>query len=143
MIHAHKTFLPLYFLPLKVSKSVPRLAIILTGTLLLSACASSPEAPTQSLQAAQQAITTAEQAGVADYSSIDLSKARAKLAAAHTAVEHDEMVRAEQLADEAFISAKLASARAKELKAEEVNTQMKASTETLKLEMRRNTGQQQ
>ncbi|WP_151703881.1 DUF4398 domain-containing protein [Nitrincola alkalilacustris] len=143
MIHAHQTSLPLNFLPLQVSRSVPKLAIILAGTVLLSACASSPEAPTQSLHAAQQAITTAEQAGVADYSSIELSTARAKLAAAHTAVKHEEMVRAKRMAEEAFVSAKLATARAEELKAEEVNAQMKASTETLKVEMRRNTGQQQ
>jgi len=125
------------------NRPVPKLAKILTGMLLLTACASSPEAPTQSLQAAQQAITTAEQAGVAEHSSIDLSKARAKLAAAHTAVEHKEMIRAERLADEAFVSAKLASARAEEIKAGAINEQMKASTETLKIEMRRNTGQQQ
>jgi len=137
MIHSPKSGSPRTFI-----RQVPKLGALLASTILLAACASSPQAPTESLNAAQQAISTADQARVADYASIDLSEARAKLAAAHIAVQNKEMIRAEQLADEAFVSAQLASAKAEEIKARDVNQEMKDSTETLRTEMHRNTGPQ-
>ncbi len=118
----------------------PRLALAIVGLLALGACASAPVPPTESLQAAERAITMAEQARVADYASLELSQARDKLAAARVAVQQEEMVRAKRLADEAFVDAELATAKAGEIKAKTVNTEMKESTETLKQEMDRNTG---
>jgi len=103
-----------------------RLAAALIGLLTLAACASAPVAPTQSLQAAKDAITTAEQARVADYASLELSQARDK-----------------RLADESLLDAQLATARAGELKAKKVNEDMKEGTKVLKQEMDRNTGNQQ
>lgn len=120
-----------------------RLAVALVGVLTLAACASAPMAPTQSIQAAEQAITTAEQARVADYASLELSQARDKLAAALVAVEKEDMVLAKRLADESLVDAQLATAKAGELKAKKVNDDMKKGTEVLKQEMDRNTGMQQ
>lgn len=120
-----------------------RLAAALIGLLTLAACASAPVAPTQSLQAAKDAITTAEQARVADYASLELSQARDKLASALVAVEQEEMVVAKRLADESLLDAQLATARAGELKAKKVNEDMKEGTKVLKQEMDRNTGSQQ
>ncbi len=120
-----------------------RLLLATVGLLALGACASAPVAPTESLNAAARAITTAEQARVADYASLELSQAREKLAAARTAVQKEEMVLAKRLADEALVDAELATAKAGEIKAKAVNTDMKQSTETLKQEMNRNTGMPQ
>jgi hypothetical protein len=115
------------------------------GAVLLSlaACASTPMPPTQELQAAELAITNAEQARVADYASQDLNQAREKLAAANIAVQKREMLQARQLADESRVSAELATAKASMTKAQQVNEEMQKSITTLKQEMQRNTGVQQ
>jgi hypothetical protein len=117
-----------------------RLATVLAGVLVLGACASAPQAPNRSLQAAEQAIATAEQARVADYASLELSQAREKLAAARRAVQKEEMLVAERLADEALVEAQLATAKASEVKARKVNEDMQESTRTLILEMDRDAG---
>jgi hypothetical protein len=110
------------------------------GFLALAACASTPQPPTQALQAAESAIADAEQARVADYASAELREAREKLAAARTAVLSEQMVEARYLADESRVHADLASAQAEELKAKAVNDEMQTSIDTLKEEMRRNSG---
>lgn len=119
-----------------------RLRLVLAGTLALAlgACASTPLPPTGQLQAAELAITSAEQARVADFASPELSEAREKLVAARTAVQEEQMVLAQQLADESRVSAELASAKAELIKARMVNEEMQKNIDTLKLEMLRNTG---
>ncbi|MES2603808.1 MAG: DUF4398 domain-containing protein [Pseudomonadota bacterium] len=126
----------------KKKNSSLALRLLLTGSVLLAlaSCASTPLPPTQQLQAAELAITNAEQAGVADYASSELNQAREKLAAAHTAVDTEEMVLAQQLADESRVSAELATARAEVFKAKAVNAEMEQSLNTLKQELLRNSG---
>lgn len=116
------------------------LGVVLALSLTLSACASAPMAPTLSLQAAEQAITTAEQDQVAEYASYDLSQAREKLAAANVAVQKKEMVLAKRLAEESLVDAQLATAKTGESKAEKINLEMQESTRTLKEEMGRGAG---
>lgn len=115
----------------------------LAALLLLSGCASTPQAPTSDLQAAEQAIASAERARVADYASVELSEAREKLSAARSAVQEEKMVLAQRLAQQAKADAELASARADVAKARVVNEQMQKGTETLKQEMQRKTGDQE
>lgn len=117
-----------------------RLCAALSGLIVLAACASAPKPPTEALQAAEIAIASAEQARVADYASLELSEAREKLAAARSAVQRNEMVVAERLADQSRVNAELASAKAEEVKAKTVNDEMQESTDTLKQEMKRNPG---
>lgn len=119
------------------------LAMALAAILTLGACASTPPAPNRSLLAAEQAISTAEQARVADHASVELSMAREKLAAAKVAITREEMVLAERLADEALVDAQLATAKASEIKAKKVNEEMIKSTQTLKQEMERSRRTQQ
>ncbi|MEX0827365.1 MAG: DUF4398 domain-containing protein [Haliea sp.] len=114
--------------------------LILAGLLSLVACASAPPPPDEEIQAAQLAISGAVQAGVADFASVELNEARAKLAAAQEAVQREEMVLAERLAEEARVSAELALARSEEVKAREVNEAMLQSIYTLQQEIIRNTG---
>lgn len=118
------------------------LAPAFAAWLLLSACASTPQPPTSDLQAAEQAIASAERARVADYASVELSVARDKLSAAHNAVQEENMVEAKRLAQQARADAELASARAELAKARVVNEQMQKGTDTLKQEMQRKTGDQ-
>ena len=127
------------------SLNIPRVLIYSTtlmGLLLLTACASTPP-PNQALQAAEQAIATAEQARVADYASPELSEARDKLAASRAAIQQKNMVLAQRLADESRADAQLASAKAEAAKAKVVNDDMQKSNVTLKQEMQRNTDGQQ
>jgi hypothetical protein len=117
----------------------PQLIVPGLFLVMLAACADTMP-PTQQLRAAEQAITSAEQERVADYDSPDLNQAREKLAAAHNAVQNDDMVLAQQLADESRVSAELASAMTATVKAKRVNDEMQKGIDTLKQEMLRNRG---
>ena len=108
--------------------------------LALAACASTPKAPNDALQAAELAITGAEQARVADYASPELGEAREKLLAARAAVEQKKMDLARRLAEQSRVDAELATAKAEMAKAKAVNDEMQKSTESLKQEMQRNSG---
>jgi len=121
---------------------MPVTATVALGLLLLSGCASTPQPPTQALQAAEMAITTAEQARVADYAAPELGEARQKLAAANAAVQAKNMTQAQRLAEQARVDAELAVARNDVGKAKIVNDEMKKSTDTIKTEMQRNPGVQ-
>jgi hypothetical protein len=119
-----------------------RLLPALAALVLLSSCASTPVPPTSDLQAAEQAIASAERARVADYASVELSVARDKLTAARGAVQEKNMTQAQRLAQEARADAELASAKAEVAKARVVNEQMQKGTDTLKQEMQRKSGDQ-
>lgn len=116
--------------------------IVIAGLFTLASCASAPTAPARELQAAELAITRAEQARVADYASIELSQARTRLQAARAAVIEDDMVLAQRLADESRVNAELAFARAEMLKAKAINDEMQKGINTLKQEMSRQSGAQ-
>ena len=107
------------------------------GVLLLIACASNPP-PTSALQAAEQAISNAEKARVADYASPELNSARQNLAAAHAATKDEKMVLALRLAEQAKADAELASAKSAAAKALVINDDMRKSNTILKQEMQRN-----
>jgi hypothetical protein len=120
-----------------------RIAGGLTGVLMVAAvaaCASTPPAPTASLQAAQLAISNAERTDASRYASGELSEARSKLASADTAVKEQRMLLAERFADESRAEAELASAKTAEVKAKAVNDEMTRSTDTLVEEMQRSSG---
>jgi hypothetical protein len=117
------------------------IAVGLAGVLMLAAaCASTPPAPTASLQAAQRAISTAERAEAGRYASEELSEARTRLASADTAVKEQRMTMAEQFAEESRVEAELASAKTANVKARAVNDDMTRSNGTLIDEMQRNSG---
>jgi hypothetical protein len=121
-------------------KKVQQVTVLLVTLLAISACSSTPLPPERELQAAELAITSAEQARVAEYASPELNEAREKLDAAHVAVQQKNMVLATYLANESTAGAQLASARAEMLKAKEVNDEMQESINTLKVELLRNSG---
>jgi multidrug efflux pump subunit AcrA (membrane-fusion protein) len=120
-----------------------RLATATAGLLMLAACATVPQPPMAELQAAELAIADAERARVADYASAELSEARAKLRAAQSAVQKENMVQAMRLAEQSRVDAELASARAEAARAKVVNDEMLKSIDAMKQEMQRNTGEQQ
>ncbi len=109
----------------------------------LAACASAQTPPTEQLQAAELAISSAEQERVADFAPQDLKQAHDKLSAARTAVQAEDMEQAERLADESRVSAELASARTALLKTQAVNAEMQQSIDALQQEILRNSGARQ
>jgi hypothetical protein len=117
-------------------------ALTLIGGAGLAACATTPPAPTAAMQAAQQAITVAEQGDGPRYSAGELVEARAKLASAQEAVGNKQMVLAERLAVESRAEAELAAARTGSAKALAVNADTSRGTDTLIEEMQRNPGVQ-
>lgn len=112
----------------------------IAGLLIVAACASEPPPPDQAMQAAETAITTAEQARVADYASPELGQAREKLTSAHSAISEKKMDVAQRLAEESKVDADLALAKAGVAKAGVVNDEMQKSTGTMEQEMQRKTG---
>lgn len=117
-------------------------SILALGLVLLTACASAPAAPTASLTEAREAIARAEQSDARQHAGGDLDQARQKLEMAEGAVERQDMVEAERLANESEVAAVLALARTEAAKAAEVNREMERAAEALTEEMRR-MGEQQ
>ena len=108
--------------------------------MLAASCASTPPAPTASLQAAQLAISNAERTDASRYAPGELGEARTKLASADTAVKEQRMIMAERFAEESRAEAELASAKTADVKANAVNHEMTRSTDTLVEEMQRGSG---
>ncbi len=118
-------------------------AVAVSGMLVLTACASAPPPPTASLQAAQQAIVTAEQADAGHYASGELGEARSELTSANAAVAEQHMVVAERLANESRTEAQLAFARTTYIKAKAVNDEMIRGNGALIQELQRGSGDKQ
>lgn len=115
----------------------------LAGAALMTACASAPEPPSDALDEAQSAIYKAEEAGAAEFASLELRTARDKLNAAEAASRGDEeedMAQAKRLAEEARSSAEVASARADAARAQAANNEIRDGIETLRQEAQRTGG---
>ena len=123
-----------------VARASLRTAALAAGLFLIVGCASVPLPPTEAIQAAEQAIATAEKARVADFASPELGEARDKLAAAHAAVREEKMVLAQRLAEQSRAEADLAVAKSAAANAKVVNDEMRKSTEAIEQEMQRNSG---
>jgi hypothetical protein len=118
------------------------LRISVTAFLALgAACASTPPTPPVSLQAAQQAITSAEGIDAGHSAPGELGEARAKLADANTAVKDGHLMRADHLALESRAAAELAAAKTASIKARAVNAEMKSGNAALVEELNRNAGE--
>jgi hypothetical protein len=112
----------------------------LMAAALATACASTPPPPLASLQAAQQAITTAEGADAGGSAPGELAEARRKLQEANAAVKDGQMVSADRLALQSRASADLAAARTASVKAMAVNTELRAGNAALAEELNRQGG---
>jgi PBP1b-binding outer membrane lipoprotein LpoB len=125
------------------SRAPPRLRIAagLTGALLLLAsCASTPP-PTETLKAAEQAISNADKADAGRYAAAELNAARTKLASANDAVKEEKMIIAQRLAEQSRAEAELASARSEAAKAAAVNKEMERGNDALVEETQRQLGE--
>ncbi len=109
----------------------------------ISACASAPQLPTTEIERAEAAINRAEEARVADYASSDLRAAREKLVRARNHMQEaalkkdkDSALRARLMAEQAISDAELATAKAQEQRAKEVNKEIQGTIDVLQQEIR-------
>lgn len=90
---------------------------LLSITLLtLTACAAGV-APKETLGAAKMAVEEAEHADAATYAPVELQKARGKLLNAEQAMNDQKFKNAKRFAEQTIVDAKLARARAQEMRA--------------------------
>ena len=117
--------------------------LIAAGALALAACATVPLPPNDAFQAADIAISNAENDHAADYAPLEMRTAHEKISAARAdAMQTDEVqvAQARPLADEARVEADLASAKAHLGKAEAVNQELQKNNSTLNQEIQRGPG---
>lgn len=111
------------------------------AAMVMSACASAPLLPTDALQAAEIAITSADADKAAEFSPVELQAARQRLALARARLARDpddeDALIARRLAVEAQSDAELASARARQARAEAVNAELQRNIDTLREELQR------
>jgi flagellar motor protein MotB len=103
---------------------------------LMSACATVPP-PTRELAAAHAAIDSANVAGAASASSLELNQAREKLSAAELAARDGDAVRARHLAQEAQVDAQVAQAKTSSARSREGLAQAQAALQALREEAAR------
>jgi hypothetical protein len=113
------------------------IVIAAIGLAAIAGCASTGERPDAQLATAQANIEQAQQAGANQHAAQPLSSAREKLSAAQAAVSRDEMIVAERLAEEAALDAELASAMARNRKAELAVEELNETIEVLRDEIAR------
>lgn len=106
-------------------------------SVLSTACATAPVAPTADLQAARQAIVSAEESGARQHAAAELDEAKEKLMLADRSARSEKMLEAERLAQESMITGQLAVARTEAAKALEINREMQRSVDAMMEEMRR------
>jgi hypothetical protein len=94
------------------------------------------------MDAAKVAITAAEKADASHFAGAELGEARQKLTLAGSAVKVENMVAAQQFAEQSRVEAELALAKTEEAKAVAVNAEMSRSAEALTEEMQRAGDQQ-
>ena len=84
---------------------------------------------------------SAEDARAAQEAPLELRKARERLKAANDAIENEDMESARRYAREAALLAELAAARTEMLSARRANKELENTTDMLKEEMQRGTGE--
>lgn len=106
-------------------------------SVLSTACATAPVAPTAALEAARQSIASAEESGARQHAAAELDEAKEKLMLADRSARSEKMLDAERLAQESMITGQLAVARTEAAKAAEINREMQRSVDAMMEEMRR------
>ena len=107
--------------------------------VVLAGCAVKVPAPAKQVTLATQSIAQAESSGAVEFAPVELKTARDKLSQAKVAMEKEENLKANRLADEAMVDANLAEAKARSAKSQKVVEELKESINVLRKEMNRKT----
>lgn len=113
------------------------LAVVLSATLTLMACASTAPAPVDAMTSARAALTQAEAAGAGQLAPVELLSARDKLALADAAVREERYADARRLADQAAADAQVAERTARLQRARQAASELQRSNAMLEAELQR------
>jgi len=114
--------------------------LLLTTSVVLTACASAPVPKAQQTEA-QSAIAEAKEAGAAEHSQYELTIAEDKIAKAEQEINAGNIDNARRLLTEATTDAKLAEAKALNTQAQANMREVRESINALKRETSRNQAQ--
>lgn len=116
-------------------KRLPSWGVIFC-TLLLSGCVTGPP-PTDQMISAKSAVADAISAGAPEFAPMEMRRAQTKLDDASAAMVAKEYVRARRLSEQAEVDAKLASSKARSLKAQKEVAKLEQDIRVLQAEINR------
>lgn len=120
--------------PIRLPSLVPTLLCL----LLLAAGCSGSKLPPPDLSSPRSAIDQADQAGASEAAPLALRNARQKLEQAEAASNSGDHRKAQMLAEQAEIDARLAEATARSVRAQAAVDELRESIRTLRDEINRN-----
>lgn len=119
-------------------RSFPAIAVLLLPLLVASiGCRTTHPVPTGELATARSAVATAEDAGAAEVTPLEMRNARQKLQQAQEALDRGDHQRARILAEQAAIDARLAEVTARADRQQESIDAMRATIQALREEIER------
>lgn len=114
------------------------LSVIVASSICVSGCANTPP-PTELMAVSKAAVNDANVAGANELAPIAYRSAMEKMSGAELAMEHKDYVLAKQLAEQAQIDAKLATAMARSSKAKKAADALQEDSRILSQEIGRKT----
>jgi hypothetical protein len=115
-----------------------RIGIIVASAVLMAACASTPP-PIGQMAVARSAVSDANRAGASDRAPVQLKSATDKMIAAEKAMAAENYVLALNLAEQAEVDAKLATATANSVNAQKAAEAIQEDSRVLRKEIDRKT----
>lgn len=128
-------------MPLLQANLIKLLGISMAAASLLSlsGCASIPP-PREDMAVARFALNEAHEADASQYAPVELRNARKKLEAAEQAIAKGDYEEARRLAEQAFVDAQLAEAKAHTAIQQQDTEALRQSIETLRYELKKRNG---
>lgn len=123
---------------LKTSKKHVAHALLAGAVVLLTACATPEQAPTEQLAVSRATIDQAVSAGASEFSPVQLNSARGKIDRANVAMGAQEYGQARVLAEQAQVDAQLAITRTRSSKAQRAASALQEDRRVLRDEIDRN-----
>ena len=117
---------------------LPLLSMILAGGIFMSGCATPPP-PLELIAVSKATVSEANVAGANELAPIQYKSAMDKMTAAEVAMAHKEYPLAQQLAEQAQVDAKLATAMARAAKAKKAADALQEDSRILSQEIGRKT----
>jgi hypothetical protein len=115
-----------------------RIGTVVAFSVLMAACASSPP-PIVQMAVARAAVSDANRVGASELAPVQLQSAVDKMTAAEKAMAAENYVLAQDLAEQAEVDAKLATAMARSVKAQKAAEAVQEDSRVLRKEIDRKT----
>jgi hypothetical protein len=113
------------------------LIFLIFAAVILGGCGSKGISPVKNISDADMAINVAKEANATINATLDIRIAEEKLRKARESNKNEDYIKAQRLADEALIDAKLAQEKSQTKKIKNMETNLRESIETLQNEINR------